>query len=464
MHALLARQLKRSFKSDHPPGPEFEAFVQAVDQAYESGDVDRAQLEHSLELSSRELGERFEALQRDIEARKAAEDERDAFFRMSPDMLCVVNQQLEFVLTNPSWARHLGCAEDTLKGTRLLDRVHPDDREATVSEASALSATGSTVGFQNRYRAQDGSWRFLSWTATADMSRGLFFAIARDVTEQRARERDQSQAQKLEAVGQLASGMAHEINTPVQFIGDNVQFVADSFTELSWYLDATQALAEPVWPAQLAELKSIAKKIDLEYLIAEVPRSLSEAQEGVRRVAELVRALKEYAHPDTPDMEPADINEALRRTLVLARNELKYVAAVETDLGTLPAVSCHIGSLHQVFLNLLVNAAHAIEDKQKGAPPAGEVLGGIRITTRAENDDVVISIRDSGCGISAAVRERMFEPFFTTKALGRGSGQGLPLVHAVIVENHQGHIAIESEVGVGTTFILRLPKSRKRAA
>ncbi len=385
-------------------------------------------------------------------ALQVAQNERDTFFRMSPDMLCVVGPKLEFLQTNPSWTRQLGYAEDALKGRSLLDLVHPEDRDPTLAAVSSISAAGAVMGFQNRCRSHDGLWRDLSWTATADPAGGHFFATARDVTEQRARERDQSQAQKLEAVGQLASGMAHEINTPVQFIGDNVQFVADSFGELTEYLQATQALQGP----EFAALAALGEKVDLEYLIKEVPRSLLEAKDGVRRVAELVRALKEYAHPDTPEMAPADINEALRRTLVLARNELKYVAAVETDLGTLPPVACHIGSLQQVFLNLLVNAAHAIEDKKKNEP-SGAQLGGIHVSTRAEKDDVVISIRDSGCGISAAVRERMFEPFFTTKAVGRGSGQGLPLVHAVIVDKHHGHIDIDSEVGVGTTFILRLP-------
>ncbi len=290
-----------------------------------------------------------------------------------------------------------------------------------------------------------------------------YVAIHRDVTHERATAREQAQAQKLAAVGQLASGMAHEINTPVQFIGDNVQFLADSFGDLRPYLEASRALGEHGVPSaeELAALKALAAKADLPYLIEEVPRSLSEARDGVRRVAELVRALKEYAHPDAADMAPADINAALRRTLVLARSEIKDVASVETDLGTLPEITCHIGSLQQVFLNLLINAAHAIEEKQRDLP-ASTARGGIRVVTRAEHDQVVISIRDSGCGIPAEIRERIFEPFFTTKAVGKGTGQGLPLVRSV-VDRHQGHLEIDSEVSVGTTFTLRLPTSLRAA-
>jgi signal transduction histidine kinase len=160
-------------------------------------------------------------------------------------------------------------------------------------------------------------------------------------------------------------------------------------------------------------------------------------------------------------MAPGDINQALERALVLARNELKYVAAVEKELGALPPIDCHIGSLHQVFLNLLVNAAHAIEDKQAKHPDGKR--GGIKVATRTEREAVIISIQDSGCGIPTELRERIFEPFFTTKPVGKGSGQGLPLVRAV-VEKHHGKIEIDSEVGVGTTFTLRLPTGQRKAA
>jgi two-component system, NtrC family, sensor kinase len=464
VHPLLARQLKRFFKgAPLPSEPALTALLEAVDAAYVSADDDRALLEHSIALSSKELTERNSELQADIEARKRAEHERDAFFRMSPDLLCIIDERFILAQTNPSWTRQLGFPEGALVGRTLLDLVHPDDRRRTSAEATALSASGAVVGFENRFRAHDGSWRRLSWSATADRPRGLFFAVARDVTEQRALERDLAQAQKLEAVGQLASGMAHEVNTPVQFIGDNVQFVADSFDELTGYLQAAQALADQgsASAPELAALAAIATKVDLPYLLVELPKSLSEARDGVRRVAELVRALKEYAHPDTPEMAPGDVNQAMERALVLARNELKYVAAVEKELGPLPQIDCHIGSLHQVFLNLLVNAAHAIEDKQAQHPDGKR--GGIKVATRTEREAVIISIQDSGCGIPAELRERIFEPFFTTKPVGKGSGQGLPLVRAVI-EKHQGKIEIDSEVGVGTTFTLRLPTAQLKAA
>jgi PAS domain S-box-containing protein len=455
MHPLVKRQLGRYLKPEAQADPAIAAFVRAVDDAYVAADEERVMLERTIELTSKELLERNDALRADIKAREAAENERDAFFRMSPDMLCIVNARLEFLQVNPSWQRQLGYSLEALQGRQLLDLVHPDDKDRTVAEASALAESGRTVGFENRYRTDDGQWKRLQWTATSDMARGLFFAVARDVTAQRNMERELAQAQKMEAVGGLASGVAHEINTPIQFIGDNVQFVADSFAECQAFIARARQLAtqQAATADELASLTALGEQADLDYVLEEVPRSLREAKDGVRRVAELVRALKEYAHPDAPEKTLGDINLALDRTLVLARNELKYVADIKTELGPLPPVACHIGSLQQVFLNILINAAHAVEERQK---KDGQ-RGAIKVSSRVDGADVVVSISDTGCGIPADIRERIFEPFFTTKPMGKGSGQGLPLVRNVIVDKHQGRVDVSSEVGVGTTFELRLP-------
>ncbi len=458
MHALLKRQLKRYFPDGAPEGGPLQELIAAVDQAYVDADDERALLERSLNLSSDELKARNDQLQADIAQRVRAESERDAFFRMSPDLLCMIQPDMSFRQVNPTWERVLGYAPSELIGRSMIALIHPEDVQRTLQEASKVAANGNTVGFTNRFWSKAGELRLVAWTAVKDAATNSYFAAGRDITEERRKESEAAQSQKLEAVGQLAAGVAHEINTPIQFVGDNVQFVRDSWDDLeplrTWLtavLEAKQATGDDV-----AALEALLAKADWDFLVGELPTSLEEARDGVKRVAELVRALKEFSHPDTPDMVSCDINQALQRTIVLARNEVKYVAAIETELGELPAVPCHAGALNQVFLNLLVNAAHAIEDRnRKKGTPNGR--GTIRVATKVDGDFAVVAIGDSGCGIPPEIRERIFEPFFTTKEVGRGTGQGLALARKIVVERHRGALTFETTVDVGTTFFIRLP-------
>jgi signal transduction histidine kinase len=262
------------------------------------------------------------------------------------------------------------------------------------------------------------------------------------------------QAQKLEAVGRLASGIAHEINTPIQFIGDNTRFLDDAFRGLADVLrehEATLAALKPPLETR-ARLERMAREADLAYLLEQAPRAIERTLEGVRRVATIVRAMKEFAHPDQKEMVATDLNRALEATLEVARNEYKYVANVETELGALPKVLCHAGDVNQVFLNLIVNAAYAIGDAVKGTGRRGK----IRIRTSEEGGAVTATIGDDGSGIPEAIRDKIFEPFFTTKPVGRGTGQGLAIARSV-VEQHGGKIWFESEPGKGTAFHVRLP-------
>jgi signal transduction histidine kinase len=265
------------------------------------------------------------------------------------------------------------------------------------------------------------------------------------------------QAQKLESVGRLAAGIAHEINTPVQFVTDSVVFIQDAVRDIMPLLERYRALrqalaAGPAEPGQLAELEEAEEASDLDYLMANLQPAVERSIEGLDRVAGLVRSMKEFAHPGTK-MAPADLNHALATTLTIARNEYKYVADLETDFGDLPAVSCCVGALNQVFLNIIVNAAHAIE----AAPRAGEARGVLRVETRCEGESVRISIADSGTGIPVEIRDAVFDPFFTTKDIGKGSGQGLAIARRVVVEGHGGTLTFDSVIGQGTTFHIRLP-------
>jgi two-component system NtrC family sensor kinase len=279
-----------------------------------------------------------------------------------------------------------------------------------------------------------------------------------DLSKQERLETELGHARKLEAVGQLAAGIAHEINTPAQFLGDSLQFVKEAFDEvlalMERYRGCVMELARD-GPREdvLQALREWEEAADIHYLREHVPGSFARCFEGLSRVTSIVRAMKEFAHPDQREKSPADINQALRATLTIARNEYKYVADVETEFSELPPVACHIGDLNQVFLNLLVNAAHAIGDAVTGS----ERRGAIRVRTALEGANVRIEIEDTGSGIPAAVRSRIFEPFFTTKEVGKGTGQGLAIARSIVVDKHKGSLTFETVEGKGTTFTIRIP-------
>lgn len=341
------------------------------------------------------------------------------------------------------------------------------DRAALTSHASELAcgARAELLKHEFRIRGADGRVRTLRAAAhvVCDEGRPAFArGYAFDVTEVRQLEADLAQAQKLESIGRLAAGVAHEINTPVQFIGDSVAFVRESCGGLVQMLRGYQAAAagmraDPALAAALADLERTAHDVDLDYVLEQTPAALERALEGLGRVAAIVRSLKDFAHPDAADMAPVDLNRAIESTLLVARNEYKHVADVTLDLAALPPVTCHAGEINQLVLNLVVNAAHAIEDAPR--PPASR--GTIRILTREAGPRVAISVEDDGCGIPPEIRGKLFDPFFTTKAVGRGTGQGLAIARRV-VDRHGGTLSFESEVGKGTTFRVELPLSAPR--
>lgn len=286
-------------------------------------------------------------------------------------------------------------------------------------------------------------------------------ALYDDVTESLALERELRQAQKLEAVGQLAAGIAHEINTPVQYIGDNLSFLQESHENLTRVLKTYDRL----WRKQLEcgavteemqeELAKEIEEADLEYLFEEIPSSFNQSLEGVKRVNKIVRAMKDFSHPGEEEKTLADINKILENTITVCRNEWKYVAEMEQDLAAdLRPVPCFSGDIGQVFLNIIVNGAHAIENFQKSHR---NDMGTILVATRQLENGVQIRINDSGGGIPEDIQERVFDPFFTTKERGKGTGQGLAIAYNVVTDKHQGRIFFETEQGKGTTFVIELP-------
>lgn len=289
-----------------------------------------------------------------------------------------------------------------------------------------------------------------------------------DMTERLQVERDLHQAQKLESVGQLAAGIAHEINTPVQYIGDNLSFLKDSFEDICTVLNNY----EKAWP-EIKKGQSIAESViqsieedkedaDLSYLMEEIPVTINQSLDGVRRVDKIVKAMKDFSHPGEEEKVPTNINTLIETTLTVCRNEWKYVAEVDKELSSdLKLVPCFPGDLSQVFLNIIVNASHAIVDATNGGKSG---LGTITIKTEQKKDSVEITISDTGGGIPEGVQDRVFDPFFTTKDRGKGTGQGLAIAYRVVVKKHGGSINFDTENGVGTTFIIELPVSEKSIA
>jgi len=281
-----------------------------------------------------------------------------------------------------------------------------------------------------------------------------------DITRRKCLEVQLRQAQKLEAVGQLAAGIAHEINTPAQFVGDNIGFLKDSWANIADLIQLSRRLREEVGSGSVqaqtaAALDMACQRADVDYLLAEVPSAIDQARDGTERISKIVRAMKEFSHPGGKEKCAVDINHAISTTITVARNEWKYVADVVTQFDpSLVPVSCLAGEFNQVMLNLIVNAAQAIAASTAGTNGA---KGTITISTTQLPDAVRIAIHDTGTGIPEHIRSRVFEPFFTTKPVGQGTGQGLALAHTVIVQRHKGQIWFESEAGTGTTFFVQLP-------
>jgi two-component system, NtrC family, sensor kinase len=281
-----------------------------------------------------------------------------------------------------------------------------------------------------------------------------------DFTENLILERDLRQSQKLEAVGQLAAGIAHEINTPMQYVGDNIRFLNDSFQDISKVLKTCLLWQESACSEHLTgdihlRLAAAIEEADIAYFLDEISAAIEQSIEGVGRVEKIVRAMKDFSHPGSDDKKAANINQILESTVTVSRNEWKYVAEMEMDCAAeLPLIPCLASELSQVFLNIIVNSAHAIGDMSEGRK---KEMGKISIRTTKIPHGVEIRITDTGGGIPEQIQERVFEPFFTTKLRGKGTGQGLAIAHRVIVDKHHGRLSFASEKGRGTTFVIELP-------
>ena len=279
----------------------------------------------------------------------------------------------------------------------------------------------------------------------------------RDISTLKQAQHEAMQSMRLASIGQLAAGIAHEINTPAQYIGDNLAYVQDGMTSLHAAVDAMRVLAQqaaeiPQLAAPVAALHQAAPAALLDELTSEMPLALKDCQDGIAQIARIVLSMKEFSHPGGQGQTAADINRALENTLTVSRNAWKHVAEVEQDFAPdLPLVLCHLGEINQVFINLIMNAVQAIETSGKPLP------GRIHIRTACQDGHAVITVADSGNGVPDAIRDHIFDPFFTTKDVGKGSGQGLTICRDVVVNKHNGTIQVGTAPQGGASFTVRLP-------
>ncbi|MAG37030.1 MAG: hypothetical protein CL878_12410 [Dehalococcoidia bacterium] len=407
----------------------------------------------------------------DVTARREAE----AALRASEEQyrLLVENHVDGVILTvdgkavhaNPVLCELLGLSLEEIHGRSPVELLAPEDQARAGARMRELFAGAKIEPSEYQALRKDGATIPVEVVSRIVQRSGqpVLLTVVRDIAERKQAQQALQQAQKLEAVGQLAAGIAHEINTPVQYMGDNARFLQEATTTLQPLLANLLALSQAkqqssaVPAALLTELAALTEAADVEFLPETLPRATQHTLDGVARVAKIVRAMRDFSHRSvgSADKEPTDLARAIDAALTISRNEWKYVAEVVTDLDPgVPLVPLLAGEFNQVLLNLIVNAAHAITEV---VGDGAEAQGTITLSMRRDQDWVELQVADTGAGIPEALRERIFEPFFTTKEVGQGTGQGLALARACIVEQHGGTLNVESTVGEGTTFTIRLP-------
>ena len=355
-----------------------------------------------------------------------------------------------FIAMNAALARNMGTVGADAIGKTDFDFFTPELAKKFYSDEQALIKSGTAIidleepGFD----AVTGQARTVrtSKVPLRDENGEVIgiIGVGFDITERKIAEQRLAAGEHLESIGRLAAGVAHEINTPIQYLNDSVYFIRDAMQDLLAHNAKLVAMLPE--PPEVDE--------DIEDLKKDLPPALDRVVDGLARIAEIVRSMKEFSHVDQREMARVDLNRAINSTLIIARTEYKYIAELETEFADLPLVTCHGGQINQVVLNLVVNAAHAIADRNKAQGTTEKGL--ITVKTRIEDGFAVISIGDTGGGIPEAIRKRIFEPFFTTKEVGRGTGQGLSIAHNVI-HAHGGKLDFVTEMGKGTTFNVRLP-------
>jgi PAS domain S-box-containing protein len=374
----------------------------------------------------------------------------------STDLISTHTPDGRFLYVSPVSADLLGLTPEELIGRNIQELVHPDD----VGDLGGVSPR--TLHVQERaevtlrLRHRDGHWLWVESVLSVVSSEdggSQVQAQTRDITDRHVREAELEQASRLEGLGRLSAGLAHEINTPIQFVSDNTRFLAEACQDLLRTVLMYRELLVTPEPLSLVERRARAREAEesneIDYLEAEIPGAIAQTLDGIDRVSTIVRAMRAFSHPGQVEQADADLNDALTAAVTVARQQVSSAAVVRAELADLPLVRCNVTDLKQAFLNLIVNAMDAIEETGR--------VGTISVTTSVDGEHAIVSISDTGTGMPEDVLAKIFDPFFTTKEVGRGSGQGLALVRAIVQEGHGGTVVVASRPGSGSTFTLRLP-------
>ena len=493
MHPLLKRQIRRYLEDGYQLPDEF---LSAISMAYEQSDKDRKMVENSLELMSQELTTQNSELQSQIHSHKEMikyiherEDELAFSERRLKDSQRFANigaLDLDIHSAELYWSEqaHLifGLDDSDVQTNyqHFMDALHPDDRDTVIDAIQTCVLQNVPFDIEHKIVMPNGKTKWVRVSGgvvrdekgSATRMRGILQDITRLKEAEKKLEEEKReqeilieklghanaqllQAEKMASIGQLAAGVAHEINNPVGYISSNLTSMSHYLDDLLKVIEIYEQSEDSIKDDNLIHIiQTVKKEIDLKFLRQDLRQLLIESKEGVTRVKQIVQDLKDFSHVDEAEWQWADIHQGIDSTLNIVRNEIKYKAEVVKDFSDLPRVECIISQLNQVFMNLLVNAAHAIVDR-----------GTIHVRTGRSNNYVWIEIADNGEGMDEITQNKIFDPFFTTKPVGKGTGLGLSLSYGII-QKHNGEIKVESEKGKGTAFVIKLPieQSNKMAA
>ena len=377
------------------------------------------------------------------------------------NMIFVIDLDEKFSLISKAALEITGYTSDELIGQSISIFCASDIFAELNKQLMKVKVMGVTVSqYETEIIRKDDAKVFVNMNLSPLYENGNIGSIVgtiEDITQRKKLEGQLLQVRKLESIGQLAAGIAHEINTPTQYIGDNTRFLRESFNDITDMISKYNSLlkTDNISPDSISGLKQAMEEIDIEYLLDEIPHAIEQTLEGIDRVAEIVQAMKEFSHPGVEGKTAVDLNKTIKSTIAVARNEWKYTSEMKTQFDPeLPLVQCLPGEFNQVILNIIINASQAIIEV---AGDGSKEKGTITISTQKDGDWVEVRISDTGPGIAEEICDKVFDHFFTTKEVGNCSGQGLSIAYSIVVDKHGGTISFDTEIGKGTTFIIRMP-------
>ncbi len=425
------------------------------------------QLERKVRERTAELLELNETLSQELAIKdqlQAMQSRLVAAIENTAEAIVITNTVPEIIYVNPAFENCTGYTSKEALGknpnilnSSLHDREFFQDMWQTIKSGKVWRGRFKNRNKQGEIFEEDGT---ISPVKDSDGNIINYVAIKRDITKELEMERQLLQANKLEAIGTLAAGIAHEINTPVQYVTDNTKFIEEVLVDLNELNNRNQTLIKAVqekgeFSEETRNIREFEEEIDLEYITEETGKAVQGTLEGLERISTVVKAMKEFSHPGSKEKQPENLNRIIESTVTVSRNEWKTCAEMKLDFAdNLPLIPLFSGQIKQVVLNLIINAAHAIIAK---IAQGQQEMGTITITTRQVEKGVMVTVDDSGTGIPESIIDKIFDPFFTTKTVGKGTGQGLSMVHRAIVDDHNGEVKVDTQEGEGTKFSFVLP-------